>query len=366
MNTGVFHRRRVERFAQLLDEAEGGIRHHSRSTIDAELTPMVELGVRAGDLTQSVGPDPVFRAELRTMLVAAAMRDGVGITSVTPPDGDRVRQRRSAGALAGTGSRISKRLRTRGAIVIGVAAGTLALSGMSAASGDALPGDALYGIKRSTERAQLALASSDVSRGQLYLEFAKTRVAEATAVQEDPAGLVAVLTDMDAETRQGVRLLNTAAVARRDPAALDVVNRFVDEQQRRVAALLEGQPPVTRTRVLESLTLLESVTRRTGALRTALNCGATGVGTDLLGPLPDICQAAGPGQQSGQGSGTPGGTGQPTQLEQGNPANGAAQPGGTGTGQPADAVTPTSSPAPDGDGNILSDLGRFLDDLLGG
>lgn len=358
MNTGVFHRRRAERFAQLLDEAEGGIRHHSRSAIDAELTPMVELGVRVGELTESVGPDPVFRAELRTMLVAAAQRDGVGITAVTPPDGDRVRQRLSNGVLAGVRSRIFERLRTRGAIVVCVAAGTLALSGMSAASGDALPGDALYGVKRSAERAQLALASSDVNRGQLYLEFAKTRVAEATAVREDSADLVAALTDMDAETRQGVKLLNTAAVARRDPAALDVVNRFVDEQQRRVAALLEGQPPATHSRVLESLTLLGSVTQRTGALRTALNCGATGVSTDVLGPLPGKCQAAGPGRQPGQGSGTQGGIDQPTQPEQGNPVDGAAHP--------ADAVTPASSPESDDDGNIFSDLGRFLDDLLGG
>ena len=48
----------------------------------------------------------------------------------------------------------------------------MAVSGMSAASENAMPGDALYGVKRSTERAQLALASSEVNRGQLFLDFA--------------------------------------------------------------------------------------------------------------------------------------------------------------------------------------------------
>ena len=36
-----------------------------------------------------------------------------------------------------------------------------------------------YNVKRSTERAQLALAGSDVSRGKLYLEFAGSRLDEA-------------------------------------------------------------------------------------------------------------------------------------------------------------------------------------------
>jgi hypothetical protein len=342
VSIAVFHRRRAERFAQLLDEAEGGRRHHSRSRLDPELGSMVDLGLKVTELADEVGPDPLFRADLRTMLIAAAQRDGIGISAVTPPDGTRVRQRTYAGVLAGGGlrGRISRRLRTRGAIVVSViAAGTLALSGMSAASGDALPGDPLYGIKRSTERAQLALASSDVTRGQLYLEFAKTRVAEAAAVQKDPAGLAAVLDDMDADTSQGVKLLNTAAVQRREPAALDVVDRFVDDQQRRVSALaVEQQPEASRTRVLGSLTLLESVTRRTAALRKALNCGATSVGTDELGPQPKTCEAAGTDR-----------------LERADPADPANRPGPAG-----------GSPAQEEDGGLLADLGRFLDDLLGG
>ncbi len=61
----------------------------------------------------------------------------------------------------------------------------MAVSGISAASENASPGDALYGVKRSTERAQLAMAGSDVTRGQLSLDFAQTRLTEAAAMPGD-------------------------------------------------------------------------------------------------------------------------------------------------------------------------------------
>ena len=101
------------------------------------------------------------------MLVAAAEResmDGVGDCHATID-----LQAFRAAAQAGTRpTRNARRLRTRGAIIVGVACGAIAVSGMSAASENAVPGDALYGVKRSTERAQLELASSDLVR-QAYL-----------------------------------------------------------------------------------------------------------------------------------------------------------------------------------------------------
>lgn len=295
MSTLVFHRQRAQRFAQLLDEAGGGRRHHSRCDLDAELARLVATSDRLRRVRSRAAPEPEFRDGLRAMLVATAEREGVNATVVLPaldapparlarlrPGLARLRPNLSRLAGAGPGAR---RVRTRGAIVVGVAAGTLALSGMSAASGDALPGDALYGVKRSTERAQLALAGSEISRGQLYLEFAKTRVAEASAVSEDQSGLAGVLDDMDAETRDGVKLLTSAAVSRRDPIALDAVDRFVGVQRRSITGLLDRSGG--RERVRESLALLDSVARRSAALRTYLSCGVSG--SDALGPMPISC-----------------------------------------------------------------------------
>ena len=117
-----------------------------------------------------------------------------------------------------------------------MAAGSFGAFGVSAASGDAIPGDALYGVKRSAEQAQLALAGSDVSRGQLNLEFAKKRLAEAGALGGDAARLDPVLDDMDTDMRERQPGCSpTAAVERGEPAGLQVIQQFAGDQRPIVA-----------------------------------------------------------------------------------------------------------------------------------
>jgi hypothetical protein len=179
--------------------------------------------------------------------------------------------------------------------VIGLAVGTLAVSGMSVASGDAVPGDPLYGLKRSTERAQLALAGSQTDRGQLYLDVAKARMNEAAAVRGDAPGLAGVLGDMDDETRQGVRLLTTAAVDRRDPAPLDLIDAFVTAQRPTITGVLGAVTGAARDRTVGSLRLLDDIDNRVDGLRGSLRCGGVaGVDGDDLGPQPSRCGALGP------------------------------------------------------------------------
>lgn len=207
--------------------------------------------------------------------------------------------------------------RTRAAVLVGVTAGALALSGVSAASTDSLPGDALYQVKRSSERAQLALAASDQTRGQLYLEFAHSRVLEAHQVG---TGLLAdVLADMDVETVAGVNLLTTAAVARHDANILTAISNFVAQQRDRLDELhrsllatstesatsslgttgstvtagsagtagslsVAGAEPIRR-----STMLLNSIDQRTRALTHALLSGCPSATIDTLGPKPTSC-----------------------------------------------------------------------------
>ncbi|MCZ7477793.1 DUF5667 domain-containing protein [Micromonospora sp. WMMC273] len=283
MDSDLFSRRRAERFAQLLDEANGGRRHHVRSKADGELTALVEVSRRITAERPDVEVDAEFRTGLRAMLVATVEREGVGAPDKTGTSGVR-------GALlpAITG----RRARARGAILVGVAAGAIALSGISAASENALPGDALYGMKRSTERAQLALASSDISRGQLFLDFARTRLDEAASVRDDRLGFSAVLDDMDADTRQGVRLLTTVAAQRSDPAALDAVDTFLAGQRRVVSGLLARPDHADRERTRRSLSLLDAAGKRADALREAIACGLPAPqASDMLGPAPSTCPA---------------------------------------------------------------------------
>ncbi|MEU7930117.1 DUF5667 domain-containing protein [Micromonospora echinofusca] len=288
MDSNLFSRRRAERFAQLLDEANGGRRHHVRSRADDQLTALVAVGRRLAVAPPAVEVDPEFRTGLRAMLLATAEREGIGAPAA--PAEPSSRRSADAGRSRLLPAVTARRARARGAILVGVAAGAVALSGISAASENAVPGDALYGMKRSTERAQLALASSDVSRGQLFLDFARTRLAEAAALRGDEDGFSAVLDDMDADTRQGVRLLTTAAAQRSDPAALDAINSFLTGQRRAVGGLLDDAGRADRERTRRSLALLDAARKRSDALRAAIACGLPApAGSDALGPAPASC-----------------------------------------------------------------------------
>src|SRR5947207_872973 len=344
MSASLFHRRRAERLAQLLDEANVRPRHHTRSTIDPQLSGYVRLGTALPHTSAALsGPSTDFRDSLRAMLVATAERDGIGATAVdsdAPEIGKRARVSQPV-----VGSK-----RARGAILVGLAAGTLALSGMSAASTDAMPGDALYGMKRSTESARLALAGSDVSRGQLYLDFARNRLDEAESVGGGGTGLATMLDDMDNETRAGTRLLTTLAASRREHGPLDLIDGFVHTQQTRLIQLGDS------ARVLQSLALLDRIALRSAGLRSNLSC--TAEATDDLGPVTPACKGN-PGGTRGGGApaGTTGtGTGSAPHGESGPAGSGAThQPaGGTGTGA---ATSPTPSPSPSG---LLDGVGRLI------
>ncbi|MBM0260788.1 DUF5667 domain-containing protein [Micromonospora sp. 4G55] len=288
MDSDLFSRRRAARFAQLLDEANGGRRHHVRSRADDRLTALVGVGQRLVAARPDVEVDAEFRTGLRAMLVATAEREGMGAATATATTPARTTEPASRGSLLGAVT--ARQIRARGAILVGIAAGAVAVSGISAASEDAVPGDALYGMKRSTERAQLALTSSDLSRGQLFLDFARTRLDEAGTLRGDLAEFSAVLDDMDADTRQGVRLLTTTAAQRSDPAGLDAVNTFVTGQRKAVGGLLDGASRAERDRTRRSLALLDAIRKRSDTLRAAIACGLPApVDSDALGPAPATC-----------------------------------------------------------------------------
>lgn len=336
MNASLFDRARAERFAQLLDEADGRRRHHARSRLDQELAELVAEARLLSDMPIKVEPDPIFKRDLRAMLVAAAERQ----FNLDEPDPEPEHK---------------PRFGTRGAVIVGIAAGTLALSGVSMASGNAVPGDPLYGMKRSTEKAQLALAGSDLARGQLMLDFARTRLGEAYKQRANQSYLVDGLTEMDVETQQGVAMLVSTAFAKHDTTALDAIDTFVVIQRRLVAEMLDLSHGDARDKVTSSLSLLNSVQQRSVAARSALACGAQPTGSDALGPTVAAC-ATGPtslpsstAQAASQGTKPAAGSGQAGAPQ----ASATATPNGTAHTEKKD------------DG-LLGELGRILGGLLGG
>ena len=371
-----FHRRRAERFAHLIDEAErtrsadpvraaGTRRHRVRSKVDDNLTDLASMSHRLRDLPVKVDAQPEFRDGLRAMLMATIERDGIGATAAPEPAPSR-RGSRSVRRPAGSRPVTARRTRARGAIVVGLAAGTLALSGMSAASGDAIPGDPLYSVKRSTERAQLALAGSDISRGQLYLEFARTRLDEAQAVQEDPTGISAVLDDMDVETLQGTRLLTTAAIEHKDATALDAIDGFANAQRTAAQKVRDGLSGEAHTRVGNSITVLDEILRRAKALRPILKCGTAAVaGADQFGPVPKLTSCRSTGQRPALPAGA-----RPDEMSQ-TGDTGAELPGapaGAGESAPAGTADPLqpASPVPFPSSSVSGGLVDGVKDLIGG
>ena len=308
MISELFHRRRAERLARLLDQADGGPRGHSRSSLDDRLINELAISQRLSSIEfaprSEVGSE--FRTSLRANLVATAQRPAVAPAQRRPATG-RIYADASPGSVASrartaaaatpapavTGDRPAKRRlpgtrRTRLAVVVGFAAGTLALSGISVASGDAMPGDPLYAMKRSTESAQLVLAGSDIDRGQAYLGFARTRAREAAVTRANPGKLIPVLSDLDEQTSSGVRLLSTAALSHRDGGILDAVDAFVADQRPVLTGLLGSVSQRDRPRAQQSLDLLTQIAQRSAALRAGIACAPAGR-SDALGPLPPDC-----------------------------------------------------------------------------
>jgi hypothetical protein len=322
-----------------------------------------------------------FGVGLRAMLVATAERDGIGATASaveTEPGAHAGVREPGRGVFGLSGS--GRRIRARGAIVIGVAAGAMAVSGISAASENASPGDALYGVKRSTERAQLAMAGSDDTRGQLSLDFARTRLAEATAMRGDDPAFGGVLNDMDADTKKGVRLLTGSAVGRSQSAPLTTVDGFVTGQRHTIEPVLGRLSPANKERALESVALLDDVHARTATLRAGLACPTrVRAGTDALGPkLKDCLDGAGDGTSPNRPQGTAGKTAtkpdgsagtDKTKPERTDPAaapdaTGQADPGTTDPTVPAtDPITGDSTPDPT---TSPDEETGILDGIIGG
>jgi hypothetical protein len=366
VNTTLLHHRRIERLAQLLDEAEGARRHHTRSPLDDDLNDLVDVGHHLMEIHPQVEMRESARRDIRAVIMAAAERDGIGVTAKTTADPAVGRAR--VGAIAATSSGrlpFARRVRARGAVLVGLAVGTLAVSGIAAASGTAMPGDALYGLKRSQETAQLQLSGSSAGKGQLYLDFAGKRLAEAQTDTGDPNGVVQLLTEMSNDTQQGVRLLFSATLASHDKAALQTVADFYSRQKYQLGLLRTQLDRGTDAykAVLKYDTDLDLINIRWGQINAVLACPTVvQLRGDRWGPNVKAC-----------GSGTSAGTG----TDASTPPSGhtPSAPSGSSTGQ-TDATNPASTPAKVGagaaglmpthaSGGVLNEIQHALGGLLG-
>jgi hypothetical protein len=257
-----------------------------------------------------------FRAELRAQLVAVAPRlvaEGLAAEAapvargaiaeparplpVTPgPD----RPRRTVFARV----RSAKYGRPLALVSMAVAIAAFLLGGAVWISQHALPGDALYGLKRASESVELATASGPVDKAHDLLTFARTRSTEVSELLGDAgsghvgsstARLVAsTLGSADSDVRQASRLLGEAAVQRSSAAPLAVLMAWAPQQAAALQAIADKtDDPALHARAEQSLGLLQAAVTRAAQLERVLPCMG-GADSDALGPIPvSRCTAQG-------------------------------------------------------------------------
>jgi hypothetical protein len=207
------------------------------TVIERDPLPAVELGADR-------------KAAMRQQLLA-------DIAALPAPVVERTRE-----ALAPRMRRAATQARV--AVASTMAASMVGTTGIAVAAQEALPGDALYGIKKATESLRLSLAGDDVSTGRLELRFAEERLEEVITGSQDQRvassdDLIAALGEMDERSLSGAETL--VRVAERDdrPELLEEVAEFTDRQASALAGSYADLPADVRPHAEDSLSVLRRI-----------------------------------------------------------------------------------------------------------
>jgi hypothetical protein len=177
------------------------------------------------------------------------------------------------------------------------------LAGMSLLlARDALPGDALYGVKRSAEAAALGLTFGDEPKALKHLEFAAARVSEIETMarrypdpDDAPVGAyLTALTDFENDATAGSRQLIALATGT-DGRLLGSLRDWSTQQASRLAAVAPRLPAAARNREDASRALLDKITARAESLLARMDCFQITSGShDDIGALPATSECARP------------------------------------------------------------------------
>jgi len=266
--------------------------------------PTEVLPIVAPAQAETVEPTPL-RA-----VPAAAEATEAGTAVLAEPDLTRAvrpRRRRRHALPSRPAARPGTPSLARRVVTVGMAAAlaVLAIAGGSVfASRDAVPGDALYGIKRAAEAAGGIFAGGEAARGQHDLDLAATRLDEIERMARDgatdPAAYASAFQEFGNATRAGTR--QVLAGADPDRSAGDLA-RWATQQTARLSALRASLPSASQSDADDALRLLDRVHDRAVAVAARSGCAqVTANATDDLGPLP----AQGPCTATRQA--TPGGS----------------------------------------------------------
>ena len=257
-------RARAETFAHAVDH---GPRHSSRLSDDPELMDAVELVGRLRT-AGAVAPRPEFTAELRhRLLEQAAARAATTPTVVrsTPdsPDDPLPREDDDA-SVTDIRHRHGRRIR----LVASTAALVLLGGGIgsAAAAQQAMPGDTLYGMKRSIENVSTNVSVGDDSRGRRDLEHAMTRLSEVRGLVTnggDSATIDSTLDLFSQQARKGVSRLVASYQQDGDTTSITAITTFITGARQAIGELAPKLPPESLKSAVEALATIEQLAQHT-------------------------------------------------------------------------------------------------------
>ncbi|MEV6410676.1 DUF5667 domain-containing protein [Kribbella sp. NPDC051718] len=216
----------------------------------------------------AVTPRPEFAAELRhRLLEQAAARAATNTPTVVPsiPDSsdDPPEREDDDASVTDIRHRHGRRIR----LVASTAALVLLGGGIgsAAAAQQAMPGDALYGMKRGIENVSTNVSVGDGSRGRRELDHAKTRLSEIQALVNnggDAATINSTLADFTIQARKGITRLVASYQQDGDPASIAEVTAFITSARQAIGELAPKLPPESLKPAVEALSMLEQQANR--------------------------------------------------------------------------------------------------------
>jgi len=215
-----------------------------------------------------VTPRADFVGDLRSRLMTAAESELVAAPAVVRhlQPAREARNRRRIGTVAAS------------LVIVG---GT---AGMAAAASGALPGEALYPIKRGVEQASTAVHFGDASSGKSLLDQAATRLQEVRELQaQDNPDATLISSTVDSfrgAADEGSNKLFRAYQANGDSEDITTVRTFTTQQMTVVAAMSEGAKSGPSGVLLDAADTLADIDQQARVL-----CGACGPQSNL--ELPD-------------------------------------------------------------------------------
>ena len=331
-------RRSAQRFDALVEGAR-------RDDVDRSTADLLEL-VGALREVPEASARPEFVSDLRERLMLAAADE---LVPVAPAQRDEV-------------ARLTiKRTHTRRERRIGIALGAAALIGattsMAVASQSAIPGDALYPVKRGIENVQAGFSVGDDAKGRTMMGNASRRLDELdklTQKKQPDAKLIKQTLDTFAQQfSDGSNSLINAYEQNGDPASIRQVHHNAELGIDQLSALNDAVPADAHQALVKAAGEVLAVDAQALSL-----CSDPACGGGVIDVPPQLLAggAEGPGGLTGpDASGQLPGTGAPTSgsTQEHNGGQGAIGP--SGLNPPATPIQiPTQTP------DVNSDLGTVL------